>query len=340
MSPITSLPNELLFNIFSRFDKLAHLAECRLVCKAWRDPVEREMLGHTITFLPDIRKMNSLYDFLQIDPARTHLIKHLRFEDTRDLYTEDEMAFVNRLFEVIATSDIESIAAGYHRNVNLFQSFVDVVRSHPNNLSKLKILKFLLSEYQLPSYDLAFHCRKTIQTMELDFFEYVWSNMIDWKFMDRLIEFQHLTSFTLTAAIQNIANLNRIMDNCPHLQELSLSIVDWDYDREDRLDLNQKAGKIHCTLKRLKIYDEYFLYKLANLQKISIKVDADIRLDVEEEIVNIPKLIQRVPMKEMVYGVSWSDPSIISSYLKDAGYTVEIVACSSLYYSDYIKVIL
>ncbi|KAL7336220.1 hypothetical protein PS15p_201582 [Mucor circinelloides] len=70
---------------------------------------------------------------------------------------------------------------------------------------------------------------------------------------------------------------------------------------------------------------EYFLYKLINIEKISIDIIADDTFSGEEEIIRIPKLIQIVPQRELFYTIIEEDNARgVLKYLKQVGCIIAV----------------
>ncbi|KAF1806995.1 hypothetical protein V8B55DRAFT_1320527 [Mucor lusitanicus] len=70
------LPQELLVKIFGNIDSKPQLAECRLVCRFWHSQVDAILLAEHIILDSD-HDVLQLYKFLNGNPARGSLVKHL-----------------------------------------------------------------------------------------------------------------------------------------------------------------------------------------------------------------------------------------------------------------------
>lgn len=319
------LPAELLLSIFHHFKKLSHLAECRLVCSAWREPAERAMLEYTIVIPLNEAKMRSLHAFLQVDPKKANLVKQLQFGYNISL----DSVIAMELLQLLLTPNIESIT-GYVCDANFINFLMNI------KLDNLKTLILPCTEGEHP-LELALHCKESVQTMELDLVQFSFvegEGIDDWRFINRLNEFHHLTTFNLTAVIETTADLSKIIDNCPHLRELTLTTHSWRYDLDDGYGLNQiQTIKKHRNLKTLNIgfgdcsscMVEYLLYKLVNLETICIHTPVNDSFTSEEEIVRIPQLIQKVPQNKLIYTVvAEGNARKVLAYLKRAGFTIAV----------------
>ncbi|KAL9537602.1 hypothetical protein MBANPS3_011634 [Mucor bainieri] len=313
MTAITDLPQELVCNIFNKFEMLEDVAE----------------FGHVIPIPSTEAKIRSLSAFLQVDPARKELIRHLHLGS----YIWATLTSKVELLRLVLTPNIESIT-GRLADYTFIGLIMDILKHLPDDtLGKLKTLALSYGEKE-PPLELAWYCRKSIESMTMNFLYYENGEGISWTFVDTLIEFQHLTSFTLTAVIHNAQELNRIVDGCPHLQDLTLTVANWHFDNtleEVESSKQQALKRPHAHLKTLKIRNseqtssliEYFLCKLVHLEKISVDVPAcDIFYRVEEEIVRIPSLIRKVPQREILYKVELgSNQQNTLACLRGATYT-------------------
>ncbi|KAF1804140.1 hypothetical protein V8B55DRAFT_1102636 [Mucor lusitanicus] len=327
MTTITCLPNELLLNVFNKFDTLTHLAKCRAVCKTWKKLAERTMLGHVIAITSYEAKMRSLYAFLQAVPARQHLLKHLHFCLTRPHRSIDTI----RLIQLVLTPSIESLTGHIFDQV-LSNLFIDIIQgSCTDRLGRLNTLA--LSCHIGPPFEVALRCRATIQDL------WLYNIMAPWTLADRLSEFQHLTFLTLATQTVNISLVDKILDNCLHLQELSLGFIVEHYEQQAPTATSIKK---HPTLKALTIRPhsvwllfflmDYFFSKLINIEEISVNALAYPTLTDQDRdnFLRIPKLIHQVAQKELTCTlVHKDDARALLLYLKQAGYNRTIKAISS-----------
>ncbi|KAL9543255.1 hypothetical protein MBANPS3_008206 [Mucor bainieri] len=305
MAHITSLPSELLSNIFNKLGNLNCLAQCRLVCREWSEPAEKAMLGSTIRLSSNVARTRSLYAFLSNNSERAYLIKQLSFFDFSFSSADD---CTTDLLRLALTTNLESIT-GLIWEDDFINTLTDIVEKLPYKLEKLTNLTLLPES----PFRLALHCRDTIRTTRLNFASV--SNEIDWTFADKLDEFTNLTSLELFAAFGSISNLDRILSKCLQLQKL-------------------KLAERHANLKMLSTFEgskhpiemlDYLLYKYPSTESISVNAWIDASLG-EEYLTQIPQLLQNVPQRELLFTISEdTDIRLILRCLKniDCKITVE-----------------
>ncbi|GAN03424.1 hypothetical protein MAM1_0040d02877 [Mucor ambiguus] len=132
MVHIKSLSAELLSAIFDTIGSNHQLAECKLVCKYWKTPAARSMLGNTITINSD-KAASRLFKHLFQDPSRIDLVKHIDFE-----LNEDDLSInTYKLLLLAVHPNIENLT-GSVQSKRFFKVLVDVIDSSSQDFTKLK----------------------------------------------------------------------------------------------------------------------------------------------------------------------------------------------------------
>ncbi|KAL9542145.1 hypothetical protein MBANPS3_008759 [Mucor bainieri] len=205
-----------------------------------------------------------------------------------------------------------------------------------DKLGRLNTLAFYYNSNDCRKFPLrlALHCSDTIQKISV-----AYPSVFELNFADIVSRFQHLTSLRLKHFFGSNKDLNKILDNCIHLQELTLTEIAHWYIIEN-IDSEQQAAKKYPNVKALNICSshsdylfsmiKYFLIKLFYIEKISINVTvyppAPGR---KNELLRIPKLVQGVPRKELIYRTRrQATAHVVSSYLKEVGYSTTVKAWS------------
>lgn len=146
------LPKEILLAMLGFVSDQGQLSECRLVCKSWRRPAERCMLGQQIT-LKSNKAMPSLYDLLFDDPYKSSLIKYLHF----DVPGSEFFIMFNELMYLAIAPNMKAIA-GFVESHAFYNTMIETVDKSKLKFSKLKSMAHPKSTF--PDYISHFRCYK------------------------------------------------------------------------------------------------------------------------------------------------------------------------------------
>ncbi|KAF1804448.1 hypothetical protein V8B55DRAFT_1357487 [Mucor lusitanicus] len=324
MSKTYLLSDEILILIMSHVGSLSQLRECRLVCKAWRNPGLISMLGQEITLRSELGIFR-LYDLLMRDPSRGYLVKHLVFN------TGEECSVVlKELLYLILTPNIETIK-GDVSNDDFYIEFNKVMKRWPNKFEKFQLMTSC-SEVTLPYFEALCHFKNSLQAMVFNIGEY--SEDIAYRCAKDLSQFLCLTSLKMEGWYQRLWSMEEVLKYCPYLQELSLNIHEESGNVLESLvveDWAKSTVEPQYNLKTLSIqtschadYLQYLFFKYPNIESI----DIDIELDDDYIDINmhrITQLIKRVSHKHIVFTVGTGlDFREIVQDLQAYNYTVMI----------------
>ncbi|KAL9538665.1 hypothetical protein MBANPS3_010759 [Mucor bainieri] len=248
MTTIHSLPYELLVNIFERLDSPSQAAECSLVCKMWHDPAVKAMLGYTIF----IDSNETIYNLVQIfakDPAKAKFVKHIKFGFPVYDYQWLHVFLLHTLHR-----NLESLSGSLH--TTCLAILLHCVQSAPSGtLCKMKTVaitdKTLRASIQsIQTLSLCF--RETLETLQL-----VLNEDQYWNFVDELTQFTRLKHIYFDGYINQLCDLNKILDNCQHLEHFTTMYYwAWD-DSDDTMEhYDAMVGRKH-NLKTLTIDNSY-----------------------------------------------------------------------------------
>ncbi|KAL9550519.1 hypothetical protein MBANPS3_004682, partial [Mucor bainieri] len=132
MTNIISLSAELLSAIFDTIDSNHQLAECKLVCKHWKAPAARSMLGNRLAIASD-KAASRLFRHLFQDPSRIDFVKHLHFE----LDNDDLPINIYRLLLLAVHPSIVCLT-GSVKSRKFFDVLLGVIHSSREEFVKLK----------------------------------------------------------------------------------------------------------------------------------------------------------------------------------------------------------
>ncbi|KAI8641475.1 hypothetical protein BD408DRAFT_433266 [Parasitella parasitica] len=311
MTNISSLPDELLINIFNQISNMSHTATCRLVCKSWNSLVERAMLGRPITIRSEMGILQ-LYTLLTKTPSKQNLMRHLNFEST-----DAEISMLLReLVPLIFKPNIESLT-GTMVGAKFFTLLNCIIDKSSAKFEKLK--KITVSSIQDRAYSkFLLHFTDSLETLTIDAGEC--PEEINW---------------TLFGGIHDtLQNMHSILTHCNHIKTLTVNTHGWDVtgDIEDMLVWSKFAVKKQHGLHTLIVRSqcpaemlEYLLYKYTNIETIAIDVDLYSDMYLENNMNRIASAIERIPHKELYLTV----PKEINfrkviKYLKNNDYNILI----------------
>ncbi|KAL9550942.1 hypothetical protein MBANPS3_004489 [Mucor bainieri] len=322
MTNISLLSNQILMHVFSQLDEMAQIAECRLVCKAWNIPGERAMLGHIVKISADNAKMQTLYSVLNKEPTKGSWIKHLHFEINADKPCPQ---IIRNMLPLAFTPNIEAIT-GYISGAELFEVLLTILQHSPVPFDKLKVQQ-LSSDLNECPLNLALEFKGSLQELQL---------VVSEPIVNKVQGFQRLMALSLTAFLGSIASLDKLLDNCPHLQEMCFKTWYWRVDRPIDLYWSPEAIRRNNTLELLIIKGlecppdmmEYLAYKFANLKTIVMCVPADSHVSL---------VLQELSRKIVMFLQSSTDKKSIkkASEDNDCELTLKHVTINANVYSAY-----
>ncbi|KAL9536962.1 hypothetical protein MBANPS3_012211 [Mucor bainieri] len=275
MASINTLPQELLFALLNCIDSVAHLAQCRLVSKAWNEPATRAMLGKKITIKSD-KDAFKLYRHLFRDSSKLSLVKHLHFE----LSGNDLPFIIEELLQSTFTPSIQRLTGSVKAD-KFFTTLFDIAGPLPSRFDQLE---------ELPTYTGAsqaifdqrllkfasIHKKFTLTIVRTTTSTVVWS--------DEFHKFQHLTTFTLKGIPHGMLNIELVIKRCHHLKTLNLQDIDYGGQTMTRMtteEVTSWATSNVCKEKTLETLNikalcrpeliEYLVFKYPNVANITIE---------------------------------------------------------------------
>ncbi|KAL9543312.1 hypothetical protein MBANPS3_008166 [Mucor bainieri] len=272
MATISSLPEEVLRQLFSYIDSNLQLAQCRLVCSKWNDPANTAMFSNTIVFTTKEKAM-TLYVQLFNRPSRGKLIQYIYFKKGFDTFW-----IVKAIFDAAPLPNLIQIGEESLLATELYTTLLDIIKNSPKAFSKLKALPPCEDTVTQDYCDVLRACRKTLSAIEIKNAS-VYLNDTMKALALELDTFDRLKSLTYWGRFQQIPDIELLLNGCIHLTKLALGLImDGDVMEKQQLEvwMTTEVKKVK-SLTQLIIYGqcrcdvlEYLLYKYPNIQTIKI----------------------------------------------------------------------
>ncbi|KAL9536963.1 hypothetical protein MBANPS3_012212 [Mucor bainieri] len=291
MTKIKALPQELLFAVLNCIDSVAHLAQCRLVSKAWHEPATRAMLGKKITIKSD-KDAFKLYRHLFRDSSKLPLLKHLHFE-----LTENNLPFIiEELLHLTFTPYIQRLTGSVKAN-QFFTTLFEIADQSLSGFDQLEDLptytgtsRTITDQRQVKFGGIVRTFAVTVlKSGSTDGDTVVWSNYLH--------TFRNLTAFALEGFPTGIGGIDKKTMTRMTTEEVT-SWATSNVSKETTLEtLNIKAL---CRPELI----EYLVFKYPNVANITIKGELwypneDVAV-AQDNLTRVLVAVKRIRQKKLV----------------------------------------
>ncbi|KAF1805453.1 hypothetical protein FB192DRAFT_1362940 [Mucor lusitanicus] len=161
MTTISSLPEEVLEEIFRFIESNVQPAQCRLVCSKWRHPADSAMFSNTIV-LKTKEKAMTLYAQLFSNPSKGESIRHLYIDKSFDSFW-----MLKTIFGIDAMPNLESFEGEFSSEA-FYDTFLDVIKDAPTKFNKLKALPLYQGTVTQEYCDALCACSSTLAEIRID----------------------------------------------------------------------------------------------------------------------------------------------------------------------------
>ncbi|KAL9553652.1 hypothetical protein MBANPS3_003185 [Mucor bainieri] len=316
MITIQSLPIEVLVLVFVLLDSIEAIGNCRLVCKYWNEPAAIAMFQRPLHLcFHDKTKAKKLIQKLTKYQTKGQHTRYLNLCHYDNIILE---AILPLLF---TTNMRELDGDGSDR---LYKLITGIAHTSTAKFDKLKVIPSTL--YFSEHYSSALWTfRNSLTTIDITLDEIPKSTT---HLINQLSEFKCLTTLTLKAPFENIAELDRIIGGCLQLLKLQINTeayvqyVDVPKDITALPTWPIDANNIHqvSSLKALDItsagfphFIQYLLFKYPNVQNIALDIretGAYITKSTEQLIA----CLKKVPNYALTYRIAVGEDAITAIF--------------------------
>ncbi|KAI8641527.1 hypothetical protein BD408DRAFT_467944 [Parasitella parasitica] len=286
---ILQLPTETLLCMFDFIDDAKQLIQCSLVCKDWCAPATKAALGKPILIGSEEQAWR-FFNFLSTNERLKRHVKNLKIAG-RDIYDWDYMNGEDNLDDDEGNPCKRILSLVFHENLEVLDGDVDDdysynlvldVATRSNNRFRLKRMPDP-SMQESDAYKEAALCfKESLEHLYLLITEERSEASV--RLFDSLGSLTCLTSISLSMEQNNLFELQKIVNGCPHLQELDIGWIEsvGDMTREEVQQwFRTNDTSITCSLKVLKVANcfsstpiEYLTLKYAKIEKVSIDMSS------------------------------------------------------------------
>ncbi|EPB90229.1 hypothetical protein HMPREF1544_02914 [Mucor circinelloides 1006PhL] len=312
----SSLSEDLLFALFDNISSVAHLAQCRLVCKHWNEPAAKTMFSKKITVKSEKQALK-LYRHLFRDPSKTPIIKHLHFE----LDSIDLPLVIEELLHVVFTPNIERLT-GYVKTDKFFTTLFEIADGYSSSFDQLKSLTKYTGQNEHIGVQWYLKFKSAIHTFTL---EVVSESSPESKSLECSISwtenlkyFTNLHTLTLKGIFYGLEDIEERLKECHHLKTVNFQEIDYDGWDMDMMTNKEVASWVTSNVKKQESLQtinfealcradlfEYLLFKYPNVTNITIKgqlwfPSKSLYLD-HQNLRRILDALKRIPQKKIIF---------------------------------------
>ncbi|KAL9540728.1 hypothetical protein PS6_010623 [Mucor atramentarius] len=326
MVKISSLPEELLPEIFGYITSNIQLARCRLVCAKWNQPAHSAMFSNTIVFGTN-EKVLALHGQLFSDPAKGKLVQHIYFKENFDAFWMAK-AILNTAF----LPNVNSFQGFVSKPEEFYEMLLSIARESPNVLKKLKVLPSYKGHIDITYYS------DTLAEIHINNPGAV-MNEATIEFRRNLNIFPNLKSLKLDASFRNLSELELFLKGCTRLKKLELGNT---LPVPTLSSITSDAWMVHNvtpvgSLEQLTIEREcrpelmeYLTYKYPNIKELTISLSYN-SLDIRDVTVftcsmdRILRAIKGIETKEFEFWLQFEYYGTqVVNYFLEKGYSLKI----------------
>ncbi|CAO0801187.1 unnamed protein product [Mucor circinelloides] len=286
----SSLSEDLLFALFDNISSVAHLAQCRLVCKHWNEPAAKTMFSKKITVKSEKQALK-LYRHLFRDPSKTPIIKHLHFE----LDSIDLPLVIEELLHVVFTPNIERLT-GYVKTDKFFTTLFEIADGYSSSFDQLKSLTKYTGQNEHIGVQWYLKFKSAIHTFTLE--------VVSESSPERIF--------------YGLEDIEERLKECHHLKTVNFQEIDYDGWDMDMMTNKEVASWVTSNVKKQESLQtinfealcradlfEYLLFKYPNVTNITIKgqlwfPSKSLYLD-HQNLRRILDALKRIPQKKIIF---------------------------------------
>ncbi|KAL9554765.1 hypothetical protein PS6_003223 [Mucor atramentarius] len=329
MAKISSLPEELLPEIFGYIASNIQLAQCRLVCAKWNQPANSAMFSNTIVFGTN-EKVLALHGQLFSDPAKGKLVQHIYFKGKFDAFWMAK-AILNTEF----LPNVNSFQGSVSKPKKFYEMLLSIAYESPKVLKNLKVLpNYDKGPIAMIYYNVLLGFKETLEEIHINN-QGVLMNEALIEFIHNLNTFPNLKSLKFDSTFRQLSELELLLKGCTRLKKLELADRDLGRAALDAWMVHNvtPVGSLEqLTIERECPCDliEYLTYKYPNIKELTISLnfvdfnDADTSL-FKSSMGRIFRAIEGIETKKFAFWLDVDQNSTqIVSYFLGKGYSLKI----------------
>jgi hypothetical protein len=211
------LPPKLLTKLFGYIDSKAQLAECRAVCKNWYYQADATLLGQHI-ILDNVDDVLKLYKFLNGDPARGSLAKHLTL--LRPFF---HGILLSQLVYLVFTPTLEKLEGRLEGcGSDVLLEINTKALNDASDFDKLTVLP-MPQDFMLMYFNTLVKFKQSLQSMALHLTEL--HHILEQQYIvEHLAGFEALVVLDLKIKINDATDVEQVLQHFSHLEQLVIEL--------------------------------------------------------------------------------------------------------------------